>query len=531
MNKIQLLTCLIAFAFGSIQAQTTDDQITKFGSVLNYIDQFYVDDVDENQLVETAIKKMLKELDPHSVYISKEEVAKMNEPLIGNFEGVGIQFNVLNDTILVVATIPGGPSEKVGIQAGDKIIKIDNEIVAGVEIKNSGVVDRLRGKKGSEVTVEIKRYDKKRLIPYTIIRDKIPLFSVDASFMATPETGYIKVNRFAAKTPQEFKNALYELKEDGMKNLIVDLQGNSGGYLNAAFQMVDEFLDSGKLIVYTEGKNSPRNDMNATVYGNYEEGRLIILVDQYSASASEILSGAVQDWDRGLVIGRRTFGKGLVQRPFTVSDGSQIRLTIANYYTPSGRFIQKPYTEGSSDYRNDINTRFESGELTEEIIADYPDSLKFETANGRTVYGGGGVTPDIFVPLDTTRSSEFYTEVRRKGLLNNFALTYVDKHRDLLGSIYTTIEQFDREFAWEGELMDEFIALAEKDEIEATELDLEKSEKFIGVQLKALIARNIFDGEAFYYVYNKEMDDTYKAALDAIDKNKFKNYNIEWTKK
>lgn len=512
-------------------SQEEDSQIEKLGTVIDYIDKFYVNQVEKEEIVDAAIKNTLKELDPHSVYISKEEVQQMNEPLVGNFEGVGIQFNILNDTIFVVATIAGGPSEKVGILAGDKIVTINDEEVYGEEITNRDVIDRLRGEKGTEVTVGIKRNDSKSLIDFDITRDKIPLYSVDASYMATPEIGYIKVNRFAAKTPLEFKTALYELKEQGMKSLIVDLQGNSGGYLNAAFQMVDEFLDSGKLIVYTEGENSDRNEMKATAYGNYEEGNLVILIDQFSASASEILSGAVQDWDRGVIVGRRSFGKGLVQRPFSLPDGSQIRLTIANYYTPSGRFIQKPYDKGSDSYRKDILNRYESGELTDETKIEFPDSLKFETTNGRTVYGGGGITPDVFVALDTTQNSEYYSSVRRKGILNKFALDYVDKNRELLNEFYPDVKTFEKNFEYDGDFLDSFLKFAEDEGVEKKEEDLLKSGKVIGIQLKALIARNIFDSEAFYYIYNENLDDTYKKAIDLIENDEFSKYEIEWTKK
>ena len=343
--KIIILAALL-FSLQSIGFAQNNSANKQIGTVLDYIDQFYVDDVDKNELAEVAIKSMLKELDPHSVYISKEEVEQMNEPLVGNFEGVGIQFNILNDTILVVATIAGGPSEKVGVLAGDRIVIIDGEKVVGIGISNKGVVERLRGAKNTEVEVEIKRDGVKKLLDFKIVRDKIPIFSVDAAYMINNYIGYIKVNRFAAKTPEEFVDALEKLKADGMTDLILDLQGNSGGYLNAAFRMTDELLDSDKLIVYTEGKSSPRNEMKATAYGHYEGGNIVVLIDQYSASASEIMSGAIQDWDRGIVIGRRSFGKGLVQRPLPLPDGGQIRLTIANYYTPSGRFIQKPYNEG-----------------------------------------------------------------------------------------------------------------------------------------------------------------------------------------
>ena len=500
-------------------------------TVLDYIDQFYLEDVDKDELAELAIKSVLKDLDPHSVYISKEEVAEMNEPLVGNFEGVGIQFNILNDSILVVATIAGGPSEKVGVLAGDRIVMIDGEIVAGIGITNKGVVDRLRGAKDTEVGVEIKRIDVKKTLDFKIVRDKIPIFSIDAAYMVNDYIGYIKVNRFAAKTPQEFVEALDKLEEQGMTNLVLDLQGNSGGYLNAAFKMTDEILGHHKLIVYTEGKNSPRNEMKATAYGHYENGNIVVLIDQYSASASEIMSGAIQDWDRGLIIGRRSFGKGLVQRPLPLPDGGQIRLTIANYYTPSGRFIQKPYTDGVDSYRKDLANRFSSGELTDSLIQELPDSLKFETKNGRIVYGGGGITPDIYVPLDTSFTTEFYAQTLRKGLINKFTLSYVNQNRKALVEYYPNVETFDQTFMADEEFLAEFLEYCAKEEIDIDKDQVAKSSKVLGLQLKGLIARNLFSGEAYYYVVNKEMNQSFITAVEAIENNWFKNYNITWTKK
>lgn len=529
MKKIILIfTCL---SFLSTYGQVEDMAVKKIETVLNFIDQFYVEDVDRDEIAEKAIKNMLKDLDPHSVYISKEEVAEMNEPLVGNFEGVGIQFNILEDTIIVVATIPGGPSEKVGVLAGDKIVIIDKENVAGIGIANKGVVERLRGAKDTEVEVEIKRDGSKKLLDFKIVRDKIPIFSIDAAYMVNETIGYIKISRFAAKTPEEFLEALNKLKDAGMTDLIIDLKGNSGGYLNAAFTMTDELLEKDKLIVYTEGDNSPKNGMNATAYGNYEKGNVIVLIDQYSASASEIMSGAVQDWDRGLVIGRRSFGKGLVQRPLPLPDGGQIRLTIAKYYTPSGRFIQKPYEDGVDSYREDLSNRFSSGELTDSLLKEFPDSLKFKTAGGRIVYGGGGITPDIMVPLDTTFTSEFYSKVFRKGLINKFCLSYANDNRKELTKYYPDVKVFDKNFETDEEFLREFLKFCEKNDIEASDEDLLKSKKAMMVQVKALIARNLYDSEAFYYIYNKEMNSSFLKALEAIENNWYEKYNVTWTEK
>jgi len=528
MKNIFIILFMLCTVFTNAQDNGAKNQI---GTVLDYISQFYVEDVNTNELAETAIKSMLKELDPHSVYISKEEVEEMNEPLVGNFEGVGIQFNILEDSILVVATISGGPSEKVGVQAGDKIVKINGESVAGIGITNKGVVDRLRGAKGTEVEVEIKRSGYKKLLDFKIIRDKIPLFSIDASYMVNDHIGYVKINRFASKTPEEFVEAIEELTAKGMTDLIIDLQGNSGGYLNAAFRMTDELLGNNKLIVYTEGKNSPRNEMKATSYGHYEDGNVVVLIDQYSASASEIMSGAIQDWDRGLVIGRRSFGKGLVQRPLPLPDGGQIRLTIANYYTPSGRFIQKPYEDGVDDYRQELSERFDSGELTDSLLKEYPDSLKFTTQAGRTVYGGGGITPDIYVPIDTSFNSEFYAQTIRKGLLNKFSLSYSDKHRKELLAYFPTIEDFDKNFIVDEDFIAEFRAFCSTEDIESSEEELDKSSPMLGIQLKALIARNIFEGEAYYFVFNKEMNHSFIKAVEAIEKDWFKKYNVAWSER
>lgn len=528
MRQILIAFCALTVVFSHAQ---DDDAKKQIGTVVDYIDQFYVEEVSTDELAEVAIKSMLKELDPHSVYISKEEVEEMNEPLVGNFEGVGIQFNILDDSILVVATIVGGPSEKVGVLAGDKIVSIDGENVAGIGITNKGVVDRLRGAKGTEVEVEIKRSGNKKLLDFKIVRDKIPLFSVDASYMVNHHIGYIKINRFASKTPEEFVEAIEQLKTEGMTDLIIDLQGNSGGYLNAAFRMTDELLENDKLIVYTEGKSSPRNEMKATAYGHYEDGNVVVLIDQYSASASEIMSGAIQDWDRGLVIGRRSFGKGLVQRPLPLPDGGQIRLTIANYYTPSGRFIQKPYEDGVDDYRQELSERFDSGELTDSLLKEFPDSLKFTTHAGRVVYGGGGITPDIYVPIDTSYNSEFYAQTLRKGLLNKFTLSYADKHRKELIEYFPTVEDFDEFFLADEEFLKEFINFCKDEDIEIKDDEVAKSAPMVGLQLKALIARNIFDGEAYYYVFNKEMNHSFIKAVEAIEKDWFKKYNVAWSKR
>ncbi len=521
MKKIGLVFFILFQTLVMFGQDSTLVEKQKLFTLLDYIQNYYVEDVGQHELVENAIRSILKDLDPHSVYISKEMVEKANEPLVGNFEGVGIQFNILEDTILVVATIAGGPSEKVGIMAGDKIIVIDNEMVAGIEIENKGVIDRLRGKKGTEVNVEIKRSSNNSLLDFKIIRDKIPLFSITASYMVNDKTGYIKVNRFASKTPQEFELAINELKAKGMENLILDLKGNGGGYLKSAFQMADEFLGADKMIVYTEGIHSPKKELKATRFGSLEDEKVIVLVDQSSASASEIVSGALQDWDRALVVGRRTFGKGLVQRPFPLPDGSQIRLTVADYYTPSGRFIQKSYADGTDAYRKEISDRYKSGELTDSMKLAFPDSLKFQTAGGRTVYGGGGITPDVFIALDTSGISTYYMKVFRKGIINSFTLNYVDKHRKQLEKYYPTIKDFEKNFEIDKDFLKDFENYAEKNKVEKDKEGLEESREVLSVRIKALIARNLFNEEAYYVVMNKQLNLSFKRAIEIFENNEY----------
>lgn len=524
-SKSILITSLICFTL-SASAQYSNGA-RKFDALLQYINYAYVDSTSENDIVENAIVQVLKDLDPHSVYIPKEELKKMNEPLVGNFEGIGIQFNILNDTLLVVSPISGGPSEKVGILAGDKIITVDGESIAGVGLKNSDVQDKLRGKKGTKVDVEIKRRNTEKLLDFTITRDKIPIFSVDASYMATPEIGYIKVNRFAKNTNEEFKEGLTKLKEQNMKHLIVDLSGNGGGYLKTAIEMADELLDDKKLIVFTEGNKNPKQEYFTTTKGGFEKGKLVILIDEGSASASEIVSGAIQDYDRGLVIGRRSFGKGLVQKPFSLPDGSAIRLTVARYHTPSGRCIQRPYDGGKEEYYKELNRRYESGELMSQDSIEFPDSLKFETLNSkRTVYGGGGIMPDIFVPIDTTLYSEYFGKVNRKGLFNEFTLNYMDNNRKRLSSKYgEDVTAFMSDFDAEKELLPDFISFASENEIEENKEQIETSKLALAIRLKALVARNLWGTSAFYQVHNA-LNNAYQRAIDEINSDTFKKEKL-----
>jgi carboxyl-terminal processing protease len=513
MRKIFFTGLLIlAFSTNGLQAQKDAEAEKKIQSFLRYVELAYVDSVNANELVETAIRSVLEDLDPHSVYIPKKDVKRANEPLVGKFEGVGIQFNILKDTIVVVSPIPGGPSEKLGIKSGDKIIEINDSTVAGVGFTNQDVVDNLRGPKGSEVDVAIKRRGVKELLDFTIKRDKIPIYSVDASYMAEPGVGYIKLNRFAATSMDEINTAMDSLKEAGMENMILDLRGNSGGYLNVAIELADQFLKDDQLIEYTEGRAFKRAEQYATKKGEFEKGKLIVLIDEGSASASEIVSGAVQDWDRGLVIGRRSFGKGLVQKEFKLSDGSALRLTISRYHTPSGRCIQRPYEDGKKAYYQSIYDRLGNGELVNPDSIDLPDSLHYETLKkGRTVYGGGGIMPDIFVPADTSRGSDYYGKVIRKGIINDFSLNYLDQNRKKLERKYKTVNEFINNFEDEN-LLKEFIAYAEEEGVEKNEEDIEKSKSLLTNSLRGLIARGLYGSSAYYQLTNKS-DDTYNKAL------------------
>ncbi|MGQ9846786.1 MAG: S41 family peptidase [Bacteroidales bacterium] len=520
MRIKNLFVVLSIFYCFHLNAQVGSQQASlKIQRTLDIINLFYVDTVNNDKLAEAAIIEMLKTLDPHSTYISKDEVKEMNEPLEGNFEGVGIQFNIFNDTILVVNPIPGGPSEKLGIRAGDRIIKIDDKNVAGVGIKNSDVFKKLRGKKGTTVTVSILRRNEKQLLDFTITRDKIPIYSLDAAYMVDKEIGYIKLNRFSATTIEEFKKAINELKAKGMKDLILDLAGNGGGYLNAAVDLADEFLDDKKMIVYTQGLTSPRTDYIATDKGEFQTGRLVVIVDEGSASASEIVSGAIQDWDRGIIVGRRTFGKGLVQRPFNLNDGSMIRLTVARYYTPSGRLIQKPYDKGFDDYSKEIIKRYNNGELTSADSIHFPDSLKFLTnISKRTVYGGGGIMPDFFVPLDTNAHTKYYRQLMQKGIIYRFNLYYLDKERDKLKEKYKSFDDFKNYFQVESSMLDSLASMAKREKIEFTDEEKVKSDNDIKIMIKALLARDLWDNSQYFEIINPTRDEYVKAIEILRDK-------------
>jgi len=515
---------------GLLQAQKTDPQSTteKFGTLLYYIEQMYVDSVDAEALTEKAIRGMLEELDPHSSYISSSDVQDANAPLKGNFDGIGIQFNILKDTILVVSPISGGPSEKLGIQAGDKIVTVDGEMVAGVGITNNDVRNKLMGPKDTQVTVGIKRKGSKNLIDFEIIRDKIPIYSVDASYMIDDKIGYIKVNRFGKTTMQELREGLVKMKNQGMEDLVLDLQGNGGGYLQTAIEMADEFLSDQKLIVFTQGRSFPKDDFYAKREGLFEKGRLVVLIDEGSASASEIVSGAIQDWDRGLIIGRRSFGKGLVQRPVPLPDGSEVRLTVQKYYTPSGRCIQKPYDEGVEAYRNEKYDRYDTGELYSMESLEFPDSLKFETnLKSRTVYGGGGILPDLFVPLDTTLSSVYFTNLIRTGAFNQFVLEYANQNRERLMKEFSSAGQYISNFEVDKEFEQALINYATAEDVGFDQEGFNTSKKAIDIRLKALLGRNLYDSGVFYQVIN-DLNSNLQRAIRSLQDGTFEKANLAY---
>ena len=486
----------------------------KLSRILDIVESDYVDSVDRNALIEEAIPVMLRRLDPHSIYIPARDLAQANEPLQGNFEGIGVSFNTITDTVLIISTIPGGPSEKVGILAGDKIIYVNDSLIAGKNIADENVMKMLKGPRGSKVNVKVERPGTEELLPFTIVRDKIPIFSIDVSYMMTGDVGYMKISTFAITTYDEFLKGLKELKNAGMKKLILDLRGNSGGVMDAATMIADQFLSEGKLIVFTLGKAKPREEVRATSEGEFEEGELVILVDEWSASASEILAGAIQDNDRGTIIGRRSFGKGLVQEPVMFRDGSGMRLTIARYYTPTGRSIQKPYNEGVDKYYEDLGNRFMNGEFEQADSIHLADSLRFTTPGGKTVYGGGGIMPDIFIPMDTTGISRYFMQIRNTGMILRFAMKYTEDNRSAMKK-FSDPKSLD---AWLSaqNLSEKFIRYAEENGVPRDQEGLKISGEIIYIQLKAYIARNMLDNKGFYPIW-ENIDRTLLDARDYIE--------------
>jgi len=512
----------------------------KVNITLAAIERLYVDTVSKDKLAEDAITSLLEKLDPHSAYLTADEVRDTNEPLQGNFDGIGVQFNMMTDTLYVVQVIAGGPSEKVGILAGDKIIFVNDTLIAGVKMKNSDVMSRLKGPKGTTVHVKVLRNGYRDLLDFKIIRDKIPYYSLSSSYMVDNKTGYIKLDRFAATTYQEFEDALVKLEGQGMENLILDLQGNVGGYLEASIEISNEFLKPGSLILYTEGVNQRRREWAANNSGSLKNGRLVILVDEGSASASEIVSGAIQDWDRGVIVGRRTFGKGLVQTQIPLPDGSVIRLTVARYYTPTGRSIQKPYTKGDLEsYNKEVIDRYNRGELLSEDSIHFPDSLKYTTLiKNRIVYGGGGIMPDYFVPVDTTNalfvagSTSLYKEIYNKGILYKYVRTVIEENRKKYQTQYPTFDSFKKNFTVTDNMLNDMINLYKKEKAvdlkqescqltEDQQKDVEKSKLLFLQQIKLLIVRELYSDNEYYQSVNPLID-SYKKAVEIIsDENEY----------
>ena len=494
--------------------------ISQYDQALEIFDYLYPDSISNATITENGIRYMLEQLDPHSTYISLKDLHDMNAPLKGSFTGVGIRFQVLKDTIMVVQAIPGGPSEKVGIMAGDKMIKIQDEIVAGIGISTTGVRDRLLGDKGTVVNVSIKRGISNELLDFSIERDKIPIYSVDASYMASPETGYIKLNNFSSTSIAEIKKAVFELKSEGMKNLILDLQNNGGGYLRTAVELADELLPGSKNIVSTKGRKFPEKSYKTDRKGLLENGKLIVLVNESSASASEIVSGAIQDWDRGLIVGRRTFGKGLVQKPIDLPDYTQVRITTSKYYTPSGRCIQKAYEEGSVAYRREKYERYKSGEsFNADSIKYNKEDIYYTKIKKREVYGGGGIIPDYFVALDTTGTSDYFDKLIRKGIFNQFALSWVNNNRKSLEKKYPSFNVYNKTFSSE-KIMDKLIKYAEKEGLEYNEEQFLKAKKTIQVRLKANIAQDLYDYKRFYQIIN-ELNTSLQKSLELMKDDKY----------
>lgn len=492
----------------------------KISNIMTYIEREYVDKIDKDKLAEEIIPKILAELDPHSQYVAASEFQKANEPLEGNFSGIGVQFNMLNDTLVVLQTIANGPSEKIGILPGDRILIVDGDTVAGKNVPSDSIVPRLKGPRGTEVRVGIQRKRVKKLLYFNIIRDNIPLYSMDIAYMIRPEIGYLKLNKFARNTYNEFTEGTLNLLKQGMKTMILDLRGNGGGYLDAAVRIVEQFLEEDKLIVYTEGNAQDRQEYKTSKKGAFRDLDLTILIDEGSASASEILAGAIQDNDRGTIIGRRSFGKGLVQEQFMFSDGSAIRLTIARYYTPTGRCIQKPYNKGNEeDYYSDISNRYVHGELLEKDSIKFNDSLKYYTPAGKVVYGGGGIMPDVFVPFDTSDITNYLMDIRNSGLLYTYSLQYADTKRRELSKynnykeIYIYLEKQN--------VLQKFIDHASRNNIPFKPKQFKISKMVIKVQLYSYIIRNIMDNEGYYPVI-EQIDNTLLEAVDYIQENTIK---------
>ena len=514
--------CLMAMGMAAQMRVNTgaDSPLRKLNIAEMAVNNLYVDSVDEQKLVEDAIRGMLEKLDPHSTYTTPKETKQMTEPLNGSFEGIGVQFNMIDDTLMVIQPVSGGPSERVGIIAGDRIVAVADTAIAGVKMSREEIMRRLRGPKGTIARLKVVRQGISDTLRFDVKRDKIPVYSIDATYMLRPGIGYIRIGSFSATTHKEFVESLEKLQKQGMQHLVLDLQGNGGGYLQAAADIANEFLQEGDLIVYTEGRRVPRHDYRADSGGRMLRGRVVVLVDEYSASAAEIVTGALQDQDRGEVVGRRTFGKGLVQRPIDLPDGSMIRLTIAHYYTPSGRCIQKPYEKGKQkDYQMDVVNRLKNGELTSKDSIHFSDSLRYQTLRlHRTVFGGGGIMPDHFVPLDTTKYTKLHRELAAKSIVIQQNLRYVDNHRKELRKQYKDFETFRQQFQVPQQLIDDILADGAKQNIKPKDdAELQQTLTTLCPQLKGLIARDLWDMSEYYAIVNEDSE-IVKKALELLSK-------------
>ena len=522
MKRYIYLSLLCFFSFLPLSAQLkSDSPLRKLQIAEMAITNFYVDSVNEQKLSEDAIRGMLKGLDPHSTYTDAKETKAMNEPLQGDFEGIGVQFNMIEDTLVVIQPIVNGPSQKVGILAGDRIVSVNDSTIAGIKMPRIDIMKMLRGKKGTKVKLGVVRRGVSNILTFVVTRDKIPVHTLNAAYMIRPGVGYICLESFGMKTHEEFMDAVRGLEKQGMKSLILDLQDNGGGYLQAAVQIANEFLKDNEMIVYTEGRNVRRQNYKAIGNGRLQKMRIYVLVNEFTASAAEIVTGAIQDNDRGTVVGRRTFGKGLVQRPFDFPDGSMMRLTIAHYYTPSGRCIQKPYKKGDlKDYEMDLEKRLKHGELTNPDSIHFDSSQKFYTLrNHRVVYGGGGIMPDYFVPLDTTKYTKYHRLLAAKNIIMNAYLKYVDANRTTLKDLYKSFDTFNKNYVVPQSLLDTIIAEGKKEKVEPKDkAELTATMPYIKVQLKALVARDLWDMNEYYRVWNEQSDIVNKAVQLASDK-------------
>jgi len=514
-RKLAVLLFLLISVY--VWSDRTSDarQLQRFWEARGKIIGMYVDTVNEDKMTENAIIGMLENLDPHSVYINRDEKAKANEPLVGNFEGIGVQFIMLKDTLHVEAVIPGGPSERVGLLAGDRIVMVDDSIIAGVKMSSVDVMKRLRGKKGTAVTVRVKRSGQRELLTFRIVRDKIPLYSVAASFMVSPTVGYIKLVRFSETTYEEFKQAMRKLQREGMTDLVFDLESNGGGYLNQAIDIADDFIDENTNVLITKGRHISKT-YSASHGGMFTKGRIVFLVDGSTASAAEILAGSMQDLDRAVIVGRRTFGKGLVQQPIPLSDGAEMRLTVARYYIPSGRCIQRPYKEGLQKYKQDAIDRYNRGELTSADSIHFPDSLKYKTLKmGRIVYGGGGIMPDYYVPIDTSETSVYLSKLIGGGILQSYSAQIVDKNEKIWKSKYPLVSDFLRDFVIPDDILKGLVEAGEQEELKYDEYSFLRSRRLIENNLKSLFARRLYGEEGFYRVHN-EYSEIYQKAIELL---------------